>query len=82
MLIYITAVWSLPLRLEVYNRYFWRTLFACNFQINKKHTHKLQNFYLYPQISIWPPPILKNNQIKKGYLQSQTVPVTLIYTKK
>ena len=41
--------------LEVYNRYFWRTLFTCNFQINKKAYLQTLNFLpITPNISMTP----------------------------
>ena len=44
--------------------------FTCNFQINKKHTCKLKHFYPYSQKSLPPTSILKNNHIKKAYIQT------------
>ena len=68
--------------LEVYNRHFWRTLFACNFQINKKAYPKTLKFLpILPNISMTPVHT-KNNHIKKHTHKTQTFSITLIYTKK
>ena len=68
--------------LEVYNRHFWRTLFACNFQINKKAYPKTLKFLpILPNISNTPVHT-KNNHIKKHTHKTQTFSITLIYIEK
>ena len=44
---------------EVHNRYFWHTLFTCNFQINKKAYLPILKFLTIPQTFPMTPFILK-----------------------
>ena len=54
---------------EVYNRRFWHTLFIYNFKINKKaYLQTLKFLSILPNISMTPF-ILKNNHVKKAYIQ-------------
>ena len=62
--------------LEVYNTRFWHTLFIHNFKINKKaYLQTLKFLSTLPNISMTPF-ILKNNHVKKAYMQILNIPMT------
>ena len=66
---------------EVYNRRFWHTLFIYNIQINKKaYLQTLKFLPIPPNISMTTF-ILKNNHVKKTYIQTLNTTMTSFISK-